>query len=118
MSCIEKYGHKKVVILDKMKSKTKLKSVRRYDTVPIAIGIKSNAIALVENGRSIKSVCESLGLNRSVLYYWIRQKKAKNVPLQESLATTNEMNEKKKIAKLEQELVQVKQERDILKVSR
>ena len=53
-----------------MDDKNKKKRNRRYDDE-----FKKNALQLIENGRSVADVSESLGVATSLLYSW-RKKKA------------------------------------------
>ncbi|MEM6378726.1 MAG: transposase [Bacteroidota bacterium] len=74
---------------------------RRYDAE-----FKSNALRLVEEGRSVTSVAKSLGIDKSMLYSWRRQ--ANPVPEAEKL----ELEENERLRK---RVLELEQERDILK---
>lgn len=67
---------------------------------------KSNALKLVEQGRSIPSVAESLGIDKSLIYSWRRQAN----PLSEQ-----EEAELAEIDHLRKRVLELEQERDILK---
>ena len=62
---------------------------------------------LIENGRSVHSVSQSLGVSEGLLYNW--KSKAK----QKTLARTEPINEE--LAALKKELAEVEMGRDILK---
>ena len=84
-----------------MKDTPKKRNYRRYDEE-----FKRNAVALLSNGRSIKSVALSLGIDKRNLYAWRKEYGSKN--------TANEMKDLE-IQRLEKLLKEVTQERDILK---
>ena len=75
---------------------------RHYDAE-----FKSNALQMLENGRSIKSLSQALGIKESLLYNWkSKAKKQKNAP---------ENRAENELKSLRKELKEVKEERDILK---
>ena len=88
-----------------MRNKKEVKNQRRrnrhYDAE-----FKVNALRLVESGRSVRSVAESLGIDKSSLYAWRRQ----SVP-----SSAEEEAEIKENARLRKRVMELEQERDILK---
>ena len=74
---------------------------RRYDSA-----FKESALKLVESGRSVPSVAESLGIDKSLLYAWRRQA----TPMSET-----EKEELSEIDRLRHRVLELEQERDILK---
>ena len=85
-----------------MKEKKNTKPRRRYDSE-----FKENALQMIENGRSVPSVSQALGVSEGLLYTWkSKAKKKKN------LVNTGEEDELKALRKRMKEL---EQERDILK---
>lgn len=93
-----------------MSTKKSVRKQRHYDEE-----FKKNAIKLVENGRSVKSVSYSLGISKTIIYDWLRKKKEKAVSSKVSKDIYMDLDDKTKLLKLEQELSEVKEERDILK---
>ena len=85
-----------------MKEKTTRQKRRRYDAE-----FKKSALQMVESGRSVSSVSQSLGIKESLLYTWKSKSKKK--------APSNQRGEKEEIKRLQRELKEVEQERDILK---
>lgn len=75
--------------------------VRRYDEE-----FKANALELVKDGRSVPSVAEALGIDKSLLYSWRRQAEGDSEP-SASQMTENE--------RLRRRVMELEQERDILK---
>lgn len=74
---------------------------RRYDSA-----FKTNALALVNSGRSVGSVADSLGIDKSLLYAWRRQAE----PMSEV-----EKAELDELDHLRHRVLELEQERDILK---
>ena len=74
---------------------------------------KRDALRLVENGKSVTEVARDLGIARSLLQYWKRQLDGE-AALSDPTATTGE-SEAARLRKLEKELCDVREERDILK---
>lgn len=83
------------------KKETKKQRNRRYDAE-----FKANALRLVESGRSVASVAESLGIDKSLLYSWRRQANPLSV---------EEEAELKENERLRKRVLELEQERDILK---
>ena len=84
-----------------MKKNQTPRKYRKYDTE-----FKKNAVKLLESGRSISSVSESLGVNDKNLYEW-RKKYGQDSKQENPLL--------KEVKLLEKRLKEVEQERDILK---
>jgi len=84
-----------------MKEKQTPRKYRKYDAE-----FKKNAVKMVEDGRSVVSVANSLGINEKNLYEW-RKKYGKNSDEENPLL--------EKVKTLEKRLKQAEQERDILK---
>ena len=75
---------------------------RRYDAE-----FKKNALQMVDDGKSIPSVCHALGIKESLLYSWRSKAKKRSAPKGEG--------QEQRIKELEKRLKEVEQERDILK---
>jgi transposase-like protein len=86
-----------------MSTKKSVRKQRHYDEE-----FKKNAIKLVENGRSVKSVSYSLGISKTIIYDWLRKKKEKAVSSKVSKDIYMDLDDKTKLLKLEQELSEVK----------
>jgi transposase len=71
---------------------------RKYDEE-----FKRQAVAMVRNGRPVRSVAQALGISENVLHRWKRE------------ASDNQSNSELEVEKLRQRLKQVEIERDILK---
>ena len=87
--------------MSKTKTVKKRRRNRRYDAE-----FKTNALQLVSSGRSVSSVAESLGIDKSVLYAWRRQS---DPVYQEEEAELQEND------RLRKRILELEQERDILK---
>lgn len=74
------------------------KTFRKYDDQ-----FKLNALKMVDNGQSVRSVAQSLGVNENLLHKW---KNARH---------TNCSSVAAEVVELRTKLRQVEQERDILK---
>ena len=74
---------------------------RRYDAE-----FKASALRLVEGGRSVPSVADSLGIDKSLLYTWRRE--AEPIPAEAEAELSENDRLRKRVLELEQE-------RDILK---
>lgn len=86
-----------------MEKQTKIKTVRRkYDE-----GFKSEALRMVNGGRSVPDVARSLGISENLLYKWRTEQKTSYSP--EASSREAEMDQ------LRKQLRQVEMERDILK---
>ncbi len=78
---------------------------RRYDAE-----FKSNALKLLEDGRSVSSVSKSLGVKESLLYNW-RSKSNKT----REKAVSGALSLEQEVKQLKKQLRELEQERDILK---
>lgn len=87
--------------MNKKESTNRRRHNRRYDAE-----FKANALRLVESGRSVPSVAQSLGIDKSLLYAWRRQSDPPSV---------EEEAEMKENERLRKRVVELEQERDILK---
>ena len=79
----------------------KRRRVRRYDDE-----FKANALRLMEDGRSVPSVAEALGIDKSLLYAWRRQAEGEHEP---------PLHELSEVERLRRRVLELEQERDILK---
>ena len=82
------------------------KSRRKYDAE-----FKKDVIKMIESGRSVPEVAQSLGIGTNLIYYWtkIAKKKAKNVMLQ-----PDDCFDVEKSA-LQKRIKELEMERDVLK---
>jgi transposase len=89
-----------------MESKS-VKSIRRkYD-----VDFKKEVIRMIESGRTVPDVAQSLGIGTNLIYYWIkRAKKKRETPGVEPDISFDE----EKVA-LQKRIKELEQERDILK---
>jgi len=85
-----------------MKNQKPLKKRRRYDD-----GFKANAVKMIEDGRSVPSVSEALGVSENLLYTWKSKSKKKGLG--------GIKGEQEEIKLLRKRLREVEVERDILK---
>ncbi len=86
-----------------MEKQTKNKTVRRkYDE-----GFKTEALRMVNGGRSIPDVARSLGISENILYKWRSEQKSGYSP--------EELSRDVELEQLRKQLRQVEMERDILK---
>ena len=88
-------------MMNKNAQKSKRRRNRQYDSE-----FKANALGLVENGRSVPSVAEALGIDKSLIYAWRRQA---NPIAAEQEAELRESD------LLRKRILELEQERDILK---
>ncbi len=86
-----------------MEKQSKIKLVRRkYDE-----GFKTEALRMVQSGRSVGDVARSLGMSENLLYKWRGEQKASYSP--------EESSRDAELEQLRKQLRQVEMERDILK---
>lgn len=85
-----------------MKRESKSKKRRQYDAE-----FKSDLLRMHEQGRSVSSLSESFGINENLIYRWKSAAKVSFKQVDSSLAEENK--------RLRSELVEMRQERDILK---
>lgn len=89
-----------------MESKSVKSTRRKYDA-----DFKKEVIRMIELGRTVPDVAQSLGIGTNLIYYWIkRAKKKKETPGVESDISFDE----EKVA-LQKRIRELEQERDILK---
>ena len=89
-----------------MDSKKAKENRRRYDS-----DFKNEVLKMVESGRPVPEIAQSLGIGNNLIYYWIRQAK-KAVPKQQGTAVLSLDEEKMALQKRVKEL---EMEREILK---
>lgn len=87
-----------------MESKTVKSSRRKYDA-----DFKKEVTKMIEAGRSVPDVAQSLGIGRNLIYYWIKRAKGSSP---DSIPETLYDNEK---TVLHKRIKGLEQERDILK---
>ena len=85
-----------------MKRESKSKKRRQYDAE-----FKADLLRMHEQGRSVSSLSESFGINENLIYRWKSAVKVSSKQENSSLAEENKQ--------LRSELVEMRQERDILK---
>jgi len=89
-----------------MESKSVKSTRRKYDA-----DFKKEVIRMIESGRSVPDVAQSLGIGTNLIYYWIkRAKKKRETPGVEPDISFDE----EKVA-LQKRIKELEQERDILK---
>lgn len=89
-----------------MEEKFVKKSRRKYDAE-----FKKEVIKMVESGRSVPDVAQSLGIGTNLIYYWIKQSGKKAAPV--GVKTEYSFDEDK--AGLHKRIKELEMERDILK---
>jgi transposase len=86
-----------------MEQKTTAKRARRkYDE-----GFKTEALKMVESGRSVPQVAQALGIGENLLYKWRSQAK--------TTLSNLELSSQAELEGLRKQVRQLEQERDILK---
>ncbi len=89
-----------------MESKSVKSTRRKYDA-----DFKKKVVRMIESGRTVPDVAQSLGIGTNLIYYWIkRAKKKKETPGVEPDISFDE----EKVA-LQKRIKELEQERDILK---
>lgn len=89
-----------------MESKSVKSTRRKYDA-----DFKKEVIRMIESGRTVPDVAQSLGIGTNLIYYWIkRAKKKKETPGVEPDISFDE----EKVT-LQKRIKELEQERDILK---
>ncbi len=89
-----------------MESKSVKSTRRKYDA-----DFKKEVVRMIESGRTVPDVAQSLGIGTNLIYYWIkRAKKKKETPGVEPDISFDE----EKVA-LQKRIKELEQERDILK---
>lgn len=89
-----------------MEQKAVKKSRRRYDAE-----FKKEVIKMIESGRSVPEVAQSLGIGNNLIYYWVKRSKKKGITLQ---AKPDDFFDEDKAA-LHKRIKELEMERDILK---
>ncbi len=89
-----------------MESKTVRSKQRKYDQ-----DFKKEVIKMVEAGRSVPDVAQSLGIGKNLIYYWIKGTKGIQSPPGQK---TGLLYDEDKTA-LHKRIKELEQERDILK---
>ncbi len=85
-----------------MKEKPTTRKRRRYDAE-----FKKSALEMEQDGRSVASICQALGIKESLFYTWKSKAKKR--------AASSNKTEEDEIKRLRKRLKEVEQERDILK---
>lgn len=89
-----------------MESKSVKFTRRKYDA-----DFKKEVVRMIESGRTVPDVAQSLGIGTNLIYYWIKRgKKKKETPGVEPDISFDE----EKVA-LQKRIKELEQERDILK---
>jgi transposase len=89
-----------------MEQKTVKTSRRKYDAE-----FKKEVIKMIESGRSVPEVAQSLGIGNNLIYYWVKRSKKKGItPLSQA---DDSFDEDK--AALHKRIKELEMERDILK---
>jgi transposase len=89
-----------------MEGKSVKKSRRKYDA-----DFKKEVIKMIESGRSVPDVAQSLGIGTNLIYYWKKQAKKKGI---NSPSTAPDSFDEDKAA-LQKRIKELEMERDILK---
>jgi transposase len=89
-----------------MESKSAKPGRRKYDAE-----FKKEVIKMIELGRSVPDVAQSLGIGTNLIYYWVNQSKKKGVNL---MAKVQDSFDEDKAA-LHRRIKELEMERDILK---
>jgi len=89
-----------------MESKSVRTSRRKYDAE-----FKKEVIRMIESGRSVPDVAQSLGIGTNLIYYWKKQAKKKGI---NSPSTAHDSFDEDKAA-LQKRIKELEMERDILK---
>ena len=89
-----------------MEQKTVKTSRRKYDAE-----FKKEVIKMIESGRSVPEVAQSLGIGNNLIYYWVKRSKKKSSPAPSRI--DDSFDEDK--AALQRKIKELEMERDILK---
>ena len=76
---------------------------------------KHDVLRLVDEGRAIVEVAESLGLRPGIIYEWNRKRKREMGAAAYAASSSRELTPEEEIKALKDELVSTRRERDILK---
>ena len=85
-----------------MEKKNMTKKRRQYDAE-----FKANILQLHKDGRTVRSLSESFGINENIIYRWKKQSKA--------LGSGTDSAVEEELKQVRKQLKEVEQERDILK---
>ena len=89
-----------------MEQKTVKTSRRKYDAE-----FKKEVIKMIESGRSVPEVAQSLGIGNNLIYYWVKRAKKKEIT---ALSQADDSFDEHKAA-LHKRIKELEMERDILK---
>jgi transposase len=89
-----------------MEAKSVKTGRRKYDAE-----FKKEVIKMIESGRSVPDVAQSLGIGTNLIYYWIKRAKKKGVNAEANPALS--FDEEK--AAMQKRIKELEMERDILK---
>jgi transposase len=89
-----------------MESKSVKTSRRKYDAE-----FKKQVIKMIESGRSVPDVAQSLGIGTNLIYYWIKRIKKKNMSADDNPVIGFD---EEKVA-MQKRIKELEMERDILK---
>jgi len=89
-----------------MEQKTVKASRRKYDAE-----FKKEVIKMIESGRSVPEVAQSLGIGNNLIYYWVKRSKKKGTT---PLSKADDSFDEDKAA-LHKRIKELEMERDILK---
>lgn len=89
-----------------MEQKTVKASRRKYDAE-----FKKEVIKMIESGRPVPEVAQSLGIGNNLIYYWVKRSKKKNALPQ---TQRDDVFDEDKAA-LQKRIKELEMERDILK---
>lgn len=89
-----------------MEAKTVKRSRRKYDS-----DFKKEVLKMIESGRSVTDVAQSLGIGTNLIYQWIKRSKVKGNSSENSASVS--FDEEK--AAMYKKIKDLEMERDILK---
>jgi transposase len=89
-----------------MEQKTVKTSRRKYDA-----DFKKDVVKMIESGRSVPEVAQSLGIGTNLIYYWTKQARKKGLGMTKQPALV--FDEEK--ATLQKRIKELEMERDVLK---
>lgn len=91
-----------------METRKTKKSRRKYDSE-----FKEEVLKMVESGRGVPEIADSLGIGSGLIYQWVRRSKASSGQSSASSIEGSSFNEEK--ASLYKKIEELETERDILK---
>ncbi len=89
-----------------MEQKTVKTSRRKYDAE-----FKKEVIKMIESGRPVPEVAQSLGIGNNLIYYWVKRSKKKGVMVPSQPGDSFDEDK----AALHKKIKELEMERDILK---